>query len=97
MCKCPLTGNTHFYKCISPFRFLLKNCVNALVRATLISTDTTVDSKEAIRMCKCPRTGNTHFYRLKRAFRTLGNSGVNALVRATLISTILSIVGIIQG
>ena len=37
-------------------------CVNALVRATLISTDLTLPKQKKSLMCKCPRTGNTHFY-----------------------------------
>ena len=42
-------------------------CVNALVRATLISTDLNVREFPHTHGCKCPRTGNTHFYFLDAA------------------------------
>ena len=38
LCKYPRTGNTHFYeRSVRSFQGI-GNCVNALVRATLIST-----------------------------------------------------------
>ena len=38
------------------------NCVNALVRATHISTKEEEEYAEAAEECQCPRTGNSHFY-----------------------------------
>ena len=38
LCQCPKTGNSHFHGGSSPLKPILAFCVNALRRATLIST-----------------------------------------------------------
>ena len=63
------------------------NCVNALKRATLISTKAIFAAKIENTMCQCPERGDTHFYDAKPETVVTGFSGVNALKGATLIST----------
>ena len=40
----------------------MAKCVNALTRATLISTARTEEVWLIAAVCQCPHTGNTHFY-----------------------------------
>ena len=62
-CQCPHTGNTHFYahQCVSN-SLKESGCVNALTRATLISTGYLILECVFSCLCQCPQTGNTHFY-----------------------------------
>ena len=38
LCQCPRTGNLHFYGICMEYYEVAAKCVNALVRATYIST-----------------------------------------------------------
>ncbi len=60
--------------------------VNALQRATLISTLQDDRVSEYYVVCQCPPTGNIHFY-VQRPQERQEVIRVNALQRATLIST----------
>ena len=62
VCQCPRTGNTHFYGVFLDRMVDELKCVNALERATLISTWLKKCEIETAKQCQCPRTGNTHFY-----------------------------------
>ena len=46
-------------------------CVNALARATLISTTAHLTESTRSRLCQCPRTGNTHFYVLQNGWAVM--------------------------
>ena len=64
VCQCPISGFPHFYiHGISPCNSLI--CVNALYRASPISTRDTAWRDSAWRVCQCPISGFPHFY-LKR-------------------------------
>ena len=65
----------------------VRYCVNALERATLISTRMTLTMVAFVLLCQCPRTGNTHFYQIATKKILKDDKCVNALERATLIST----------
>ena len=67
-------------------------CVNALTRATLISTHIDLKPITIPKTCQCPHTGNTHFYGKNVKMYACGITGVNALTRATLISTIVGVI-----
>ncbi len=64
MCQCPKTGNSHFHKLKVNAEYKIYACVNALRRATLISTEMPQIPKEGI-MCQCPKTGNSHFHEIQ--------------------------------
>ena len=87
MCQCPRTGNLHFYYVGISTAFIIIYSVNALVRATYISTKKSEQLLQAKKIVSMPSYGQLTFLpkgllRLKKSF-----SSVNALVRATYIST----------
>ena len=43
-------------------RLVRQKSVNALVRATYISTEKANEKMDQFNQCQCPRTGNLHFY-----------------------------------
>ena len=69
-------------------KFLLVKRVNALKRATLISTVKRRKCKWKWALCQCPQTGNTHFYQQTVNSWIYPSNCVNALQRTTLISTV---------
>ncbi len=63
MCQCPSTGFLHFYKKKFMNGISTALCVNALQRASFISTTLfNRRSRICIRLCQCPSTGFLHFY-----------------------------------
>ena len=88
MCQCPKTGNSHFHEKYTRCIRRGKKSVNALRRATLISTKKEKLKACIFAMCQCPKTGNSHFHSVDKIRRKgCDNPCVNALRRATLIST----------
>ena len=84
-CHFPRFGGTHFYRKARHCQ-QAHVCVNALQRATLISTSLLEENVKDLARCQCPPTGHTHFYTFCIVLIWLFLS-VNALQRATLIST----------
>ena len=67
MCQCPQTGHTLFYVDeANAIMAAAKACVNALKRATLISTLQNFTVRMEDGRCQCPPTGHTHFYGMGR-------------------------------
>ena len=64
-CQCPPTGNSHFYIHYEWYNVLVRDGVNALQRATVISTTLTMEKKYEFTGCQCPPTGNSHFYEVR--------------------------------
>ena len=61
MCQCPSSGFSHFY--YEKERYVYpKECVNALLRASLISTSLFDETKLVLIGCQCPSSGFSHFY-----------------------------------
>ena len=68
MCQCPASGFFHFYEIMVAQSLLCGICVNALHRASFISTGQTVAGSHKI-MCQCPISGFFHFYSLVTNYR----------------------------
>ena len=67
VCQCPQTGHTLFYVDeANAIMAAAKACVNALKRATLISTLQNFTVRMEDGRCQCPPTGHTHFYGMGR-------------------------------
>ena len=62
-------------------------CVNALSRASLISTVKNKFLMKVLELCQCPKSGEPHFYGSSSVCVILIGGCVNALSRASLIST----------
>ena len=89
MCQCPVSGKSHFYARYMHETQKVERCVNALYRASLISTlEPKYQEPKREKMCQCPVSGKSHFYILEhRIGRMEYKHCVNALYRASLIST----------
>ena len=66
----------------------LKDCVNALYRASPISTAHMKISQQQAEMCQCPISGFPHFYPFDPIDCFFREGCVNALYRASPISTL---------
>ncbi len=87
VCQCPTSGFSHFYL-PKVFVFgMLIGCVNALHRASPISTPFRPRRSQQSLLCQCPTSGFSHFYCNNRGSRKGQGDCVNALHRASPIST----------
>ena len=59
----PSNGPHSFLPNLASRSFRNSQCVNALQRATLISTESSHQRRFGCYRCQCPPTGHTHFYR----------------------------------
>ena len=87
MCQCPASGFFHFYPIKEVSIMFKQNCVNALHRASSISTMFADIPLERLCMCQCPASGFFHFYLKYQIPITCILECVNALNRASSIST----------
>ena len=62
MCQCPTAGFFHFYEQLDSYRVEFEICVNALQRASSISTIYYSGAWIHGSMCQCPTAGFFHFY-----------------------------------
>ena len=62
VCQCPQSGDPHFYTGSKLWITRTPESVNALSRASLISTRRQGYHKEGKVSCQCPQSGKPHFY-----------------------------------
>ena len=62
LCQCPTSGFSHFYTGVHHQNQQLHGCVNALHRASPISTSRDDERNDNGKGCQCPTSGFSHFY-----------------------------------
>ena len=86
-CQCPMSGKPHFYETKIRNIPTKEECVNALCRASLISTDYNSRAEGILLCVSMPYVGQASFLPIRKIWDSEIESGVNALCRASLIST----------